>query len=133
MRKTPEQERLRLEIAAVLDAIAAHTGWSDHLWAQFRTLMERAEVDNILAYANEELTHYSGEFNSRNILLIRVKPDKIQVEGYQSEFQQIAKAIRSDTTWDEYKRANRIFEKGDLKAALKRVVDRVGRFLKFRK
>jgi hypothetical protein len=96
-----------------------------NLWSQFQALMERAEVDGILADAAEELNHYSGEFNARNLLLIRVKPNEIQVRGYKSEFRQLANAIRSGTTWEEYKRANRIFEAGDLSDALKRVVSRV--------
>jgi hypothetical protein len=87
-----EQERVRLEIAAVLDAIAAHTGWSDDLWSQFHALLERADVDGILAYADEELIHYGGEFNARNLLLFRVRPDKIQVAGYKDEFRQLAES-----------------------------------------
>jgi hypothetical protein len=122
-----------LEIAAILDAIAAHEGWSDDLWSQFNALLERADVDGILAHADEELIHYSGEFNSRNLLLLREKPDEIQVTGYKDEFRQLADAIRSGTTWDEYKRANRIFEAGDLSNALKRVVERVGSLMKRRK
>ena len=125
MNKNAEQERLRLEIAAVLDAIASHSGWSDELWSKFNALLEQADVGGILAYAYEEVVHYSGEFNSRNLLMIRVKPDEIQVRGYKAEFRQIADAIRSGTTWDEYKRANRIFETGDLGAALKRVAKRL--------
>jgi hypothetical protein len=132
MRNT-EQERLRFEIAAVLDAIVAHAGWSDNLWLQFHALLKRAEVDGILAHAAEELTHYSGQFNARNLLLFRVKPDKDQVTGYKDEFQQLAAAIRAGTTWEEYKRANRIFETGDLSAALKRALKRVGRLMKRRK
>ena len=129
MRNT-EQERLRLEIAGVLDAIVAHTGWSDNLWLQFHVLLERAEVDGILAHADEELTHYSGQFNARNLLLFRVKPDKDQVTGYKDEFQQLAAAIRAGTTWDEYKRANCILETADLSAALKKALKRVGRLMK---
>jgi hypothetical protein len=125
MSRTPEQERLRLEIAAVLEAIADNAGWSDGLWSQFQALMERAEIDGILADAAEELNRYGDEFNTRNLLLIRVKPNDIQVRGYKSEFRQLASAIRSGTTWEEYKRANRIFEAGDLSDALKRVVSRV--------
>jgi hypothetical protein len=125
MSRTPEQQRLRLEIAVVLEAIADNAGWSDDLWSQFQALMERAEVDGILADAAEELNHYGGEFHARNLLLIRVKPNEIQVRGYKSEFRQLANAIRSGTTWEEYKRANRIFEAGDLSDALKRVVSRV--------
>jgi hypothetical protein len=111
--------------AAVLEAIADNAGWSDGLWSQFQALMERAEIDGILADAAEELNRYGGEFNTRNLLLIRVKPNDIQVRGYKSEFRQLASAIRSGTTWEEYKRANRIFEAGDLSDALKRVVSRV--------
>jgi hypothetical protein len=130
MISTPGQERLRLQIAAVLDAIAVHTGWSDELWSQFHSLLERADVDEILAFAEEELNHYGGVFNSRNLVGIRVKPDEIQVRGYKSEFRQLADAIRSGTTWDEYKRANRIFETGDMRSALKKAAERVGRLLK---
>jgi hypothetical protein len=86
MSRTPEQERLRLEIAAVLEAIADNAGWSDDLWSQFRALMERAEVDGILADAAEELNHYGGVFNSRNLLGIRVKPNEIQVRDYKANF-----------------------------------------------
>ena len=125
MNKNAEQERLRLEIAAVLDAIASHSGWSDELWSKFNALLKQADVDGILAHADEEVIHYSGEFNRRNLLMVRVKPDEIQCREYKTEFRQIAEAIRSGTTWDEYKRANRIFEAGDLGAALKRVAKRL--------
>lgn len=130
MSKTVEQEQLRLEIAGVLDAIAAQPGWSDELWSRFHALLDRAAIDGILAHADEELIHYSGEFNARNLLLLRVKPDESQVSGYKSEFRQLADAIRSGTTWDEYKRANHIYEAGDLSNAVKRVAERVGRLLK---
>ena len=132
MSKTVEQERLRLEIAAVLDAIAVQPGWSDNLWSRFHALLERADIDGILAHADEELIHYSGQFSARNLLLLRAKPDESQVSSYRSEFRQLADAIRSGTTWDEYKRANRIYEAGNLSDTLKRVVERVGRLLKRR-
>jgi hypothetical protein len=130
---TGEQERLRLEIAAVLDAIAAQAGWSDDLWSRFHALLDRADVDGILGHADEELIHYSGEFNRRNRGPFRVKPDESQVAGYKSEFRQLAEAIRSGTTWEEYKRANRIYEAGNLSDALRRVVERVGKLIQFRK
>ncbi|MGA8366321.1 MAG: hypothetical protein ACLQMT_00270 [Candidatus Acidiferrales bacterium] len=128
MSQTSKQEQLRLEIAEVLDSIAAQPGWSDELWSHFHALLEHAEIDGILAHADEELGHYSGVFNPRN--LIRVKPDKAQVSSHKAEFRQLADAIRSHTTWDEYKRANRIYEARDLSNALKRFVERVGRLLK---
>jgi hypothetical protein len=130
MSETPEQQQLRLEIAGVLDAIAAQPGWSDELWSRVHGLLDRAVVDGILAHADEELIHYSGEFHARNLLLLRVKPDESQVSGYKSEFRQLADAIRSGTTWDEYKRTNRIYEAGDLSNAVKQLAERVARLLK---
>ena len=96
--------------------------WSDVLYAKFGDLLKRADVDGLLAHADEELIHCSGEFNSRNLVMFPVKPDEIQVRGYKSEFRQLADAIRSGKTWDEYKRANRIYEAGDLSGALKRLL-----------
>jgi hypothetical protein len=130
MSEIVKQEELRTEIAGVFDAIAAQPRWSDELWSSFHTLMDRADIDGILAHADEELIHYSGEFNARNLLLLRVKPHESQVNSYKTDFRQLANAIRRGTTWDEYKRANHIYEAGDLSNALKRVVERVGRLLK---
>jgi len=104
-------EQLRVEIAEVLDAIAAHSGWSDELWTRFHELLDKANVDGLLAHADEEMIHYSGEFG-RNLFLFRVKPNENQVDEYKREFRQIAEAIRAGTSWDEYKRLNHIYEPG---------------------
>ena len=129
MNGTSDDQQIRLEIADVLDAIAAQTGWSDELWSRFHALLDRASVDGILAYADEELIHYSGVFNGRNLFLIRVKPNETQVSDYQSEFRTIADAIRSGTTLEEYKRANNIYETGCLTSAAKRVIERLGKLV----
>ena len=76
------------------------------------------EVDGLLAHADEELNHYGGVFNSYNLLGFRVKPDKSQVGQYKDEFHNIAEALRSGTSWEEYKRQNRIFEGSELNSAI---------------
>jgi hypothetical protein len=126
MERTGEQKQVRLEIAAVLDAIAADPGWSDALYAQFDALLKLTDVDGILSHADEELIHYSGQFNARSIFNRRVELDKDCVEDYKAAFRELANAIRSGTTWNEYKRANRISEGGELlRSALKEIVARV--------
>jgi len=109
-----ETDATRLEIAATLDAWADETGWNDDLWTRFNELLKVTNVDGLLAHAHEELTHYSGQFNSRNLLGFHVKPDKDQVAGHREGFRMIAAAIRSSTTWDEYKRQNNIYEGREL-------------------
>ena len=110
---------VRLQIADVLDVWANdEVGWDDELWKQFNELLKSTEVDGLLAYAHEELTHYSGQFTARNLLGIRVKPDKWQVANAKEEFRLIASAIRAGTSWDEYKRQNNIYEGGELLPAV---------------
>lgn len=112
-----ETDQVRIQIAAVLDAWANGDSWKDDLWIQFNQLLKLTEVDGLLAHAHEELTHYSGQFNARNLLGFRVKPDKGQIAGHKEDFRMIASAIRSGTTWGEYKRQNNIYERGELFAA----------------
>jgi hypothetical protein len=69
---TSNSERtIRLKIADVLDSFANEVGWNEELWHRFSDLMKDAEVDGLLANADEELIHYSGEFNARNLLGFR--------------------------------------------------------------
>ncbi len=75
------------------------------------------EVDGLLANADEELIHYSGQFNAHNLLGLRVKPDKDQVADYKEQFRALATVIRSGTSWEEYKRQNNIYEGGELSRA----------------
>ncbi|HKV61959.1 MAG TPA: hypothetical protein VJO16_08610 [Candidatus Acidoferrum sp.] len=84
---------IRLQIADVLDAWAAEPGWNDQLWNQFHSLIKLTSVDGLLAHADEEVTHYSGLFNARNVFLVRVHPDKDQVTEYREEFRLIAGAF----------------------------------------
>jgi hypothetical protein len=114
MMPASEIDPVRLQIADVLDAWANEAGWNDGLWRRFNELLKSTEVDGLLAHAHEELTHYSGQFSARNLLGFRVKPDKGQVAGHKEDFLMIAAAIRSGTTWNEFKRQNNIYEGGEL-------------------
>ncbi len=111
-------DTVRLRIADVLEGIANAPGWPQDLWEQFQQLIKSTEVDGLLAYADEEFIHYSGEYNSRNILLIRAKPDQIQVRQYKEEFLNIAVALRNGTSWTDYKRQNGISEGSETPSAL---------------
>jgi hypothetical protein len=108
-----EESELRLQVADLLDLIAAQPCWSDELWLRFEALLNCTHNRGLLSHAQEELIHYSGEFNSRNLLLIPVKPNAARVSEHKEELRQIADALRSGTTWDEYKQVNNIYERGD--------------------
>jgi hypothetical protein len=109
---------IRLQIADVLDAWAAEPGWNDQLWNQFNSLMKLTLVDGLLAHADEEVIHYSGVFNARNMLLVRVKPDKDEIAEYREEFRLIAAALRNGMGWEEYKRQNGILEGREVNEAI---------------
>ena len=53
--------------------------------------------------AHETATHYWGNFHSRNILLIPVKPDKYQVMQGQNELNLIAEGLEMDWSASELK------------------------------
>ena len=118
MTQSTQPNRIRRQIAENLDAWADEGGWNEERWTQFNALMKSTHVDGLLAHAEEELIHFSGLFHARNIFLVRVKPEKNQIESYRDEFRNIAIALRSETTWEQYKRANRIFEGRDLNRAI---------------
>ena len=120
----PLTDLVRLEIAKILDAVADEEGWNQGLWTRFNGLLSKMKMDGLVCHAYEELIHYSGELNSRNLLFIRLKPDKHQVQAYKGEFRNIATALRSGISWEEYKRQGHIYEGGDLTRALKRWIHR---------
>src|SRR6266849_7651682 len=109
---------IRLQIADVLDTWATEAGWNEELCNQFNSLMKLTAVDGLLAHADEELIHYSGQFNARNILFIRVKPGKYQVAEYKEEFRLIDSALRNGSSWEEYKKQNRILEGSEVNRAI---------------
>jgi hypothetical protein len=115
---TDGQTTARLQVADVLETFAAESGWNEELWHRFNDLLRVVEVDGLMANADEELIHYSGEFHARNLLGLKVKPDKIQVADYKEQFRALAAAIRDGTSWEGYKRQNNIYERGELSRAV---------------
>jgi len=117
---TDTPSSIHLQIADLLDAWVAEDGWNDQRWQRFDALIKSVEVDGRLAHADEELIHYSGEFNSYNLLGFRVKPNKSQVTQYKDEFHNIAEALRMGTSWEEYQRENGILEGSEINRATAR-------------
>jgi len=57
-----------------------------------------SNADNeLLRFVFDDLIHYSGEFNARNIFLQRVPPNRDRLDGYREEFRAIAAALRDGT------------------------------------
>jgi hypothetical protein len=59
--------------------------------------------DELLAYVYDDLVHYSGVFQSYNLLGLHVKPDRGQLEHYRQEFRDMATALRSGLSLSEAK------------------------------
>jgi len=115
-----EVDPIRLQIADVLEVFAKEPTWNTESSSRFDDLLKLTEVDGLLAYASDELIHYSGEFNSFNFLGMRVKPNSDRVADYKETFRMISIAIRRGTAWDEFKRKNNIYETGEILPALSR-------------
>lgn len=116
---SPSDKAIRIALADTLSAIADAEGWDDELWKRFNDLLRQTEVDELLDFAHDELNHYSGEFNSFNLLGTKMKPNKNRVTDYKETFKDMANAIRKGTSWEEYRRANGIYESGDFSRWLK--------------
>ena len=114
-----EIDPVRLRIADVLDSCANQNGWNQELWEQFNGLLKQTKIDGLLAHAHEELTHYSGETEGRFFL---GSPSASHVAELKENFRAIARALRSGTTWIEFKRQNDIYEGSDFyRATIARV------------
>jgi len=95
------EDATRNAIANLFDELADQQQWNPELWQRCYDLI-RAHPDNeLLAYIQDDLVHYSGEFHSRNLLGFRVKPDRYQMENYKQEFRGIASALREHLSLKE--------------------------------
>ena len=90
----PDTTNKRFQLAHNLDLLAQTISmWSGDLWKQ--TLELAKEVDHpAAAGACEELIHYSGEFNSMNLLGLEVRPNDDQLANYAEIFAEFADALR---------------------------------------
>jgi hypothetical protein len=116
-----KSDRVRLQIAETLDAIADFDGWNDELFTNFTDLVKQIGEDDLVWRAQEELIHYSGEFTSYNIFFQRVGPDRGRVDEYKRILRSIAQALRAGKTlaaWDSVENAG-AYQLGDFTRWLK--------------
>jgi hypothetical protein len=116
-----KSDRVRLQIAETLDAIADFDGWNDELFTNFTDLVKQIGEDDLVWHAQEELIHYSGEFTSYNFFFHRVGPDRGRVNEYKRIFRSIADAVREGKTlaaWDSVENAG-AYQPGDFTRWLK--------------
>jgi hypothetical protein len=93
----------RTKFAALLRAAATRTVPEEDFWEQFKALADPFG-DPIAGIAHETATHYWGNFHSKNILFISVKPDKYQVMQGQNELNLIADGLEGDWSVSDLKR-----------------------------
>ncbi len=88
-------KNVRVKLAALLRAAATQTVQEKNFWKQFRSLVDPVR-EPVAGLAFESATHYWGNFHARNLFLIRVKPDRYQLQQGQNELNLIADALDGD-------------------------------------
>jgi len=76
--------------------------WNPELWQSCYDLVAANLDDDLLEYLQDDLIHYTGEFNAKNLLGFKVKPE---VSRYSSDFRTIAIALRSGFTLAQARQA----------------------------
>lgn len=94
----------RIEIAESFERLADQSDWNAELWQRCHDLVAAHLDDELLAYIYDEIIHYSGLFDSQNILGFRVQPRLDQIEVYRREFRVVAHAVRTGMTLTEFKK-----------------------------
>ena len=84
-------------------AAATQTISENEFWKQVETLVDPFG-DPIAGIAFETATHYRGNFHSKNILFVPVKPDEYQIKQGQGELNIIADGLEGDWSVSELKR-----------------------------
>jgi hypothetical protein len=83
-------------MARLLREAASRTIEENLFWDQFKPLVGDFS-DPIAGAAYESAVHYWGNFHERNLLLIKTKPDRWQLENGRNELNLIADAL--DENW----------------------------------
>jgi hypothetical protein len=91
------------ELATLLRAAAKQTISESDFWERLKWLSD-PHCDPIAAIAYETATHYWGNFHSRNLLLIKVKPDPYQLQQGQDELNLIADGLEANWPLVEFER-----------------------------
>ncbi len=86
---------IRKQFADLLRAAASQTISEQDFWDKFKTL-EVSANDTFSNVAFETATHFWGNFHERNLLLIRTKPDRYQVQQGKEHLSLIAEGLEKD-------------------------------------
>ncbi len=91
------------ELAELLRTAARQAISESEFWDRFKNLADPSS-DPMAAVAHETATHYWGNFHARNLLMIRVQPDRYQVQQGQEELSLIAEGLEGGWSVSELKR-----------------------------
>lgn len=94
----------RNELAVKLELLAKQDAWNEEVWQQCYDLVKRNVGDEFCAYIHDDIIHYSGVFQERNLLGFRVKADEEQLHQYRVAFQNVGIALRNGETLAQAKR-----------------------------
>ena len=97
-------ELTRNRVAESLERLADQAVWNPELRRQTHELVQANWENELLRYVYDDIVHYSGEFHSYNLLGIRTKPDRYQLEQYRQEFRDVASALRSSLSLNDAKK-----------------------------
>jgi hypothetical protein len=98
-------DQTRSLVADCLDNLAAQVSWNSDMWQKcYELVSANMNDDELLAYVYDNLTHYSGVFQSRNLLGFRVKPEPYELADYRQEFRNVASALRARLSLQEARR-----------------------------
>ena len=89
--------------ANLLRAAASQTISESDFWDEFNKLESPAH-DPLANIAYEAAIHFWGNFHARNLLLMRVKPDRHQVRQGQDQLNLIAEGLEGDWPVSDVKR-----------------------------
>ena len=89
---------IRLQVAETLRRAAEGAVSEEEFWERFRN-WSAAFDDPRIMMAWEQAEHFWANFHARNLLLMHVKPDPLQVEHGQEVFRLLAQAFEED--WSE--------------------------------
>jgi hypothetical protein len=91
------------KFAALLRAAAEQAIPEEDFWSQFKSLVDPVR-EPVAGLAFESATHYWGNFHSRNLLFVPIKPDRYQMLQGQNELNLIADALDGNWPVSELKR-----------------------------
>ncbi len=85
----------RKKLATLLRAAANQSISESDFWEEFNSLTDPMQ-EPVAGLAYETAVHYWGNFHARNLLLMRVKPDKYQLQQGQEELNLIADGLEGN-------------------------------------